>query len=157
FESQAYRKDGTVIWVTEDITVVRDAAGSITHYQGFLLDVTQRKLAEGALRLTNASFELSSVPTFWLWPDGRFVRVNAAACLALEYSQAELETMSLEDIDPSLPASTYLVHWEELRRHNTLTLQSTHRARGGRTYPVEITFNYLAFEGQEFGFAFARD
>ena len=50
FESQIYRKDGTIIWISENARVVRDAAGRVLYYEGTVVDVTARKLAEQALR-----------------------------------------------------------------------------------------------------------
>jgi PAS domain S-box-containing protein len=42
--------DGHWVWVQDSTTPVRDEAGTITHFQGFLLDVTDRHGAEERLR-----------------------------------------------------------------------------------------------------------
>ncbi len=47
FESQVYRQDGTVIWVCEDVRVVKDGQGNPLHYEGTLKDISDRKHAEG--------------------------------------------------------------------------------------------------------------
>jgi PAS domain S-box-containing protein len=52
FESQAYRKDGTVIWISENVPGVRDEAGKIVRYEGMVEGITERKRAEEALRAT---------------------------------------------------------------------------------------------------------
>ncbi len=46
FESQIYRKDGTIIWVCEDIRVVKDHQGNPLLYEGIVKDVSDRKQAE---------------------------------------------------------------------------------------------------------------
>jgi PAS domain S-box-containing protein len=46
FESQIYRKDGTVIWISENVRVIRNDAGQVLYYEGTVEDITQRKLAE---------------------------------------------------------------------------------------------------------------
>jgi PAS domain S-box-containing protein len=46
FESQMYRKDGTVIWVSEHARTVRDETGRILYYEGTLTDITAQKQAE---------------------------------------------------------------------------------------------------------------
>ncbi len=46
FESQAYRKDGSVIWVSEDARAVRDPGGRLVGFEGTIVDITARKLAE---------------------------------------------------------------------------------------------------------------
>jgi len=51
--TQEYRcmtKSGDTRWVEDQTSVVRDAAGIKTHNQGILVDITERKLAEDALR-----------------------------------------------------------------------------------------------------------
>jgi PAS domain S-box-containing protein len=49
FESQVYRKDGSIIWISEDGRVVRDAAGHAVFYEGNVEDITARKQAESNL------------------------------------------------------------------------------------------------------------
>lgn len=56
FESQVYRKDGSVIWISENARAVRDRDGRLLYYEGFVTDITERKLAEEALRQSEAKF-----------------------------------------------------------------------------------------------------
>jgi PAS domain S-box-containing protein len=53
FEFDIRRKDGEVRTVSESSTAVRDAAGNVTAYQGFVLDVTERRRAEQEIRRRN--------------------------------------------------------------------------------------------------------
>lgn len=50
FESQVYRKDGSIIWISENARAVRDEQGRLLYYEGIVEDITTRKLAEEALR-----------------------------------------------------------------------------------------------------------
>ncbi len=50
FESQVYRRDGSIIWITENVRAVRDIEGNLLYYEGTCTDITQRKLAEVKLR-----------------------------------------------------------------------------------------------------------
>ncbi|MBF2034757.1 MAG: PAS domain S-box protein [Leptolyngbyaceae cyanobacterium T60_A2020_046] len=50
FESQVYRADGRVIWISENVRAVRDDSGAVQYYEGTVADITQRKQAEEALR-----------------------------------------------------------------------------------------------------------
>ncbi len=50
FESQVYRADGAVIWISEDARVVRDAQGKILYFEGTVSDITERRVAEAELR-----------------------------------------------------------------------------------------------------------
>ncbi|HWB60290.1 MAG TPA: ATP-binding protein, partial [Chthoniobacteraceae bacterium] len=49
FESPIYRKDGSVIWISENVRVIRDAEGRVLYYEGTVEDITERKRAEEEL------------------------------------------------------------------------------------------------------------
>ena len=49
FESQMYRKDGAIIWVSEAARTVRNERGEILYYEGTLTDITARKEVERAM------------------------------------------------------------------------------------------------------------
>jgi PAS domain S-box-containing protein len=53
FEFEMRRKDGETRTMLESSIAVRDAAGNVTAYQGFLLDITERKQAESEIRRRN--------------------------------------------------------------------------------------------------------
>ncbi len=46
FESQVYRRDGTKIWISENVRAIRDEQGNLTGFEGTVQDITQRKRAE---------------------------------------------------------------------------------------------------------------
>lgn len=50
FQKRLRRRDGTVVWVEEHSSAVRDAKGRVVCFEGSLQDVTQRKVMEDALR-----------------------------------------------------------------------------------------------------------
>lgn len=49
FESQVYRRDGSVIWISECARAVKDEAGNILGYEGTVENITRRKEAETEL------------------------------------------------------------------------------------------------------------
>jgi PAS domain S-box-containing protein len=53
FEFDMRRKDGEIRTMLESSIAVRDAAGNVTAYQGFILDITERKQAEQEIRRRN--------------------------------------------------------------------------------------------------------
>ncbi len=121
------------------------------------LDITERKRVENALRFTQFSVDRMSDAAFWMGTDARFIYVNEAACSSLNYSKEELLTMNVQDMDPNFPSEKWPEHWKEVKEKGSFTIESRHRTREGRIFPVEITVNYLEFEGQEYNCAFARD
>jgi sigma-B regulation protein RsbU (phosphoserine phosphatase) len=57
FESRIYRKDGSIIWISENCRAVRDGQGKVLYYEGTVEDITERKRAEEQIR--RATGELS--------------------------------------------------------------------------------------------------
>ena len=57
FESRIYRKDGSIIWISENCRAVRDGQGRVLYYEGTVEDITERKRAEEQIR--RATGELS--------------------------------------------------------------------------------------------------
>lgn len=53
FEFEMRRRDGEIRTVLESSIAVKDTAGNVTAYQGFLLDITERKRAEQEIRRRN--------------------------------------------------------------------------------------------------------
>ena len=53
FEFEMRRKDGEIRTMLESSIAVRDTSGAVTAYQGFLLDITERKQAEQEIRRRN--------------------------------------------------------------------------------------------------------
>jgi diguanylate cyclase (GGDEF)-like protein/PAS domain S-box-containing protein len=43
FESQVYRRDGSIIWISENARAVLDERGLVSHYEGTVEDVTERR------------------------------------------------------------------------------------------------------------------
>ncbi len=50
FESMVYCKDKSIIWISETARAVRDSSGNILYYEGIVSDITERKLAQEALK-----------------------------------------------------------------------------------------------------------
>ena len=120
-------------------------------------DITDLKRVEEALHFTQFAIEHSSDAAFWMESDARFIYVNHAATRALGYSKEELLEMTVHDIDPDFPSELWPDHWSEIKRRRSFIMESHHRTKAGRIFPVEITVNFLEFGGNEFNCAFVRD
>jgi PAS domain S-box-containing protein len=51
FESQIYRRDGSIVWISEKAYAVRNEQGELLYYEGLIEDITQRKQTEEELRV----------------------------------------------------------------------------------------------------------
>ncbi len=52
FEYQLRKKNGALIWISENARVIRDAEGKITTYEGTMEDITERKRSELERQIT---------------------------------------------------------------------------------------------------------
>jgi sigma-B regulation protein RsbU (phosphoserine phosphatase) len=87
FESPIYRKDGSVIWISENCRAIRDSQGRLLYYEGTVEDTTQRRQAEEKVRDSEALYH-SLVETLHqniLRKDlqGRFTFANQQFCKIL--------------------------------------------------------------------------
>ncbi|NJR23363.1 MAG: response regulator [Richelia sp. CSU_2_1] len=57
FESMVRRKDDRTIWVSENVRAVRDSKGALLYYEGTVSDVTERKIAQEALKIQQEQSE----------------------------------------------------------------------------------------------------
>jgi PAS domain S-box-containing protein len=60
FESQVYRRDGAIIWISESCREVRDRTGRLLYYEGTVEDITARKRVEMELRAAKEEAEAAS-------------------------------------------------------------------------------------------------
>jgi len=151
------RKDGTLYTETMTIAPVRDSSGAITNFIAVKQDISERKRAEERLRLMEFSLENASDAVYWMNSEGLIVYANEAACRSLGRSREELLSLSIPDIDPLVSKEVWPAIWEQLKAHGSMTFETEHRTAQGTVFPVEVTANYLKFDGNEYSFAFARD
>lgn len=59
FESEIYRVDGTRIWISENAVPVRDELGRVVSYEGFVVDITDRRTVSVELDRTRGDLEAS--------------------------------------------------------------------------------------------------
>ena len=82
FESQIYRKDKSVIWISENARTVLGADGEILYFEGMVEDITQRKVLEA--RIHESEGKLSALinniedPIWSVDADLRLLTFNAS-------------------------------------------------------------------------------
>jgi PAS domain S-box-containing protein len=120
-------------------------------------EIAERKQAEHALRFTQFAVDHAAEAAFWMGSDARFIYVNEAASAALGYSRKELLSKTVHDIAPAFSNEAWLEHWQAVREHGSLAIESSYRTKDGKIFPAEIRSNYFEFEGQGFCCVFAHD
>jgi diguanylate cyclase (GGDEF)-like protein/PAS domain S-box-containing protein len=62
FESRIFRRDGHIIWISENARAVRDEAGSLMFYEGTVETITERKLYEEQIQHQATHDSLTGLP-----------------------------------------------------------------------------------------------
>ncbi|MBI5540209.1 MAG: PAS domain S-box protein [Bacteroidia bacterium] len=134
-----------------------DEQGKPLRSIGTVTDITEKKIAEEKLLRTQYSIDNITDSIFWVDKSARLVYANQAACRNLEYSLEELFSLKVFDIDPIFPKERWEEHWEEILLRGSFIIETVHRTKNGRQYPVEVTTNKVEFGGVQYNCAIARD
>jgi PAS domain S-box-containing protein len=142
FECRLRRKDGSPVWVIENLAIVERPDGKFI--EGSLLDISDRRSVEDALRESEARyrflFENNPLP-MWVFEleTFRFLEVNAAAIRHYGYSRDEFLAMTLLDIRPAGDREKLLARVaHEAREPQPFELWS-HRRKDGEILHVETS------------------
>ena len=120
-------------------------------------EINERGNMEGSLKLVQFAVDHASDCIYWIKPDARFANVNDSTCRRLGYDRNELLRLTVFDVDPAFPREAWEAHWQEIKKRRSFTIETRHRTKEGEVFPVEVSVNYVEYEGAEYNFAFARD
>jgi PAS domain S-box-containing protein len=156
-ETVGIRDDGTTYAARVQAFPVHDADSGVTGFIEVVEDLTDRKRLEETLHLSQHCVEQAGDGIFWIDPSGRIIFANQRACEVLGYSQDEICSLTVFDIDLSVTPDIWQPRWEKIREQRTLRLESRHRTKTGRTFAVEVSVTHLDCDGKEYHCAFVRD
>ena len=95
YKCRGVRRDGSIIWISFDVTVIRDKNGKIQHFQSFVTDITERKQVEESQRQSKnyyrAIFETSGTAMFIIEQDTTIRHANSNFEIMSLYSREEIE------------------------------------------------------------------
>jgi two-component system, cell cycle sensor histidine kinase and response regulator CckA len=163
FEAQMRRRDGTPIWVSTTAQLARGGVGGTLHCEGAAVDITKRKIAEGALASSEAYyrllFEASPLP-MWVTDaeTHAFLAVNESAVSLYGYTRAEFLPMTVEALTaPTTAAPARAGKTPNVPDTGTQFVRVQHKKKNGTIIDVEITSARFTFEGRSARLAVAHD
>jgi PAS domain S-box-containing protein len=160
------RRDGGIIWVRDMARVVRDSAAGVLYYEGMIIDITEQKRAEEALRESEERYRLvaetATDAILTIDEESRILYANRAAERIFGYSLAELLGQSLIRLMPahlrqSFHASLgrYLDTGEKHLTWDAVELTGLHKS--GKEIPVEVSFGEFTKDGNRLFTGIIRD
>jgi PAS domain S-box-containing protein len=150
------RKDDGPVWVLANLVLHNEPSGPDV-VQSTVIDITERKRAEEALLLFRALIDRSNDAIEVIDPEtGRFLDVNATACLAHGYTRDEYLTLRVRDVAPTSDPAAWGRNLEQLRRPGSRLHVGLHRRKDGSTFPVEVNITYVRLQ-RDYIVAVVRD
>ncbi|MDZ8240026.1 MAG: PAS domain S-box protein [Nostoc sp. ChiQUE01a] len=151
--------------VVLSVTSIHDEQGQQVGWRWLLRNITERKLAEQRLAMSESQyrllFERNPNPMWIFDPETLgFLAVNQAAIAHYGYSESEFLSMTLIDIRPPEDIPTYQ-EWIEQYRRNDYELvyrgEWRHCKRDGSIIDVEITSSRIIWSGKLADFVMVKD
>lgn len=159
-EFSARRKDGSTFMAHGLGTVVRDGHGTLIGYQSAVVDITEKRQVEEALRTIHQRHRavLDTAMDGFARTDtlARILEVNAAYCRMSGYSAQELSGMCIFDLDADESADDIAARTRHVMAQGTARFEARHRRKDGSIFEVEISLQYEPDDGGQI-VAFVRD
>ncbi len=144
FDSEVIRKDGTKLFISSSISLIRDARGEPIGFRGVARDITERKKAEAALRKGRESYnQLVNGITdifFAFDKDLKYTHWNAASEKLTKISAEDAIGKSLYDLFPNTPQTRVAEKkYREVLRTGQPQIFVNEYKLGGKDYYFEIS------------------
>lgn len=147
FQAQVFRRDGSIIWITENARCVRDASGAVDHYEGTVQDITERKRIEGENRLLATVFD-SVADGVLIVDSGSIVHaVNRALIAMTGFTAADLVGGLLALFSRGYQDRTFLSDlWAEVEARGRWHGEVLGARRDGTVFPASLDISAVRGE-----------
>ena len=102
FEAEIRRRDNAIIWISMNVRTIRDEGGKVIFLEGSIVDITERKRIEQALRESEEQFrnlfDNAVEGVFKSTPEGRLISANMAFSRMFGYESPEEAIKTVADI-----------------------------------------------------------
>jgi len=165
-EKRYRRKDGTLVWVRNNVTLVPGAGGVAFFLFTIVEDITERKKEESERRYIEQRYrvmvETASDAVVCIDERGAILLANPATTKVFGYDPADLIGKPLTML---MPEYLRKLHEDGFRRYsatgqrhiNWQGTELTGLRKNGQEFPVEISFGELTADGHRIFTGFVRD
>ncbi|MGM0771944.1 MAG: PAS domain S-box protein [Halobacteriota archaeon] len=148
-------------WVAETSLIEKDRSGKPTRIQGIIVDITERKLAEEALKRSEhkfkALFDNTNDPVILYGLDGKIFEVNSKACEFLGYSREGLLNKNIKETYSPECAASFTKRAGEVCHKESCIFEMVNLRRDGSEVPIEMSSQLMEYDGNPAILSISRD
>ncbi len=155
-EFTARKKDGSIIWFSKSTRAYFDSSGNVTHYEGVVSDITDRKRMEADLKESEERYRSlveNTIDGYFIAeiPSGAFIFFNQSICNLFEYTVQEAQRLTFWDvIDPKEHSIIKERITERLKVRQPSFATNTYTAvrKSGSKFRAEVFTSVVTYSGK---------
>ncbi|MBN8583629.1 MAG: PAS domain S-box protein [Ignavibacteria bacterium] len=154
-------RDGREVSIDHSSSPLRDDKGRITGAVLIIQDITERKVAENALKESETKFrnlfDYATDAIFVQSLNGRIISVNNQASKLLGYTKEELSKMRFSElINENIIDNTFMIY-SSLKEKGNYQFETQYKCKDGAFVDVEISMRLIRLFDEEVVQLFVRD
>jgi PAS domain S-box-containing protein len=161
FQFKARCKDGSEVWISDSSRAYFDEDGELTLYEGIVVDITERRRAEEALRESEARlrtiFNTSSDGILVFNAEGVLVMMNPSAARMYGYHEEEMIGLTGRDIVHPDYRHLFRAFIRECSETGHFRTESVDVHKDGSAFNVEVHGSLFEYKGEQRLLAIVRD
>jgi len=161
FQFKVRCKDGSEVWISDSSRAYFEEDGEVTCYEGIVVDITERRRAEEALRESEARlrsiFNTSSDAILVFNAEGALVMTNPAAARMYEYNEEEMIGLTGRDIVHPDCRHLFRAFIRECSETGHFRTESVDVRKDGSPFNVEVHGSLFEYKGEQHLLAIVRD
>ncbi len=162
FEQESYKyeyrflhKNGTYIWMRDEMKLVRNKQGKPLEIIGYWIDITEQKQSEKALQESEqqyrAVFEQAADAVLLIDTEtGALVDFNDKSCKTLGYTKEELRKLRISDFEVIESAEEVAAHIGKIAREGSDVFETRQRTKNGRIRDILVSTRAVSIGGKSF-------
>lgn len=156
-EKRYLHKDSSYFWAETTVSLINVPGESAKYCICFLKDISDRKKAEKILLFNQYSIDNAGNCILWVRADASFRYANQASAKVYGYSKTEFQEISVFDLNPTITPESWQKRWQKFKQEKKVNLESWHKTKNEKVFPVEIIINFYEYDGDEYCVVQTRD
>lgn len=130
---------------------------TLDHSEIILYFNTQSVGSDQLMEMISTSIDQIDDMIYWVRPDSTFAFTNDAVSRKLGYTQKELSSMTVQDIDPEFTKRSFTEFFNKLKSHKYLEVEATNLTKDGKFIDVLASSTYVEYRDLPFSCVVIKD